>query len=30
MRHLRLKIEENPAEPKRILTAAGVGYRVAP
>jgi two-component system, OmpR family, KDP operon response regulator KdpE len=30
MRQLRAKIEENASRPKRILTALGVGYRVAP
>jgi two-component system, OmpR family, KDP operon response regulator KdpE len=30
MRQLRAKIEEDAASPKRILTALGVGYRVAP
>lgn len=29
MRQLRTKIEEDAARPKRILTALGVGYRVA-
>jgi two-component system, OmpR family, KDP operon response regulator KdpE len=28
MRQLRVKIEEDAARPKRILTALGVGYRV--
>ena len=30
VRRLREKIEENPAEPKRILTAWGAGYRYEP
>jgi len=30
MRQLRAKLEENAARPKRLLTALGVGYRVAP
>jgi two-component system KDP operon response regulator KdpE len=30
MRELRAKIEEDAAHPHRILTALGVGYRVAP
>lgn len=29
MRQLRAKVEEDPSRPKRILTALGVGYRVA-
>jgi DNA-binding response OmpR family regulator len=27
--NIRMKIEENPARPKRLLTVAGVGYRLA-
>jgi DNA-binding response OmpR family regulator len=30
VRRLREKIEENPAEPKRIVTAWGAGYRYEP
>ena len=30
MRQLRVKVEDNAAQPKRILTALGVGYRVVP
>jgi len=29
MRNLRQKIEEDPADPRRIVTALGVGYRLA-
>ncbi len=29
MSHLRSKIEENPADPRRILTEPGVGYRLS-
>jgi two-component system KDP operon response regulator KdpE len=28
--HLRRKLEENPREPKIVLTEWGIGYRVAP
>jgi DNA-binding response OmpR family regulator len=28
IRHLREKIEQNPAEPRLILTVRGVGYRL--
>ena len=30
MRQLRVKLEEDAARPERILTALGVGYRLAP
>ncbi len=30
MRNLRQKIEENPAEPKRLKTVRGIGYMLAP
>ena len=30
MGQLRAKLEENPADPKRLLTETGVGYRLAP
>ncbi len=30
MAQLRAKLEENPADPRRLLTEAGVGYRLAP
>ena len=29
MGHLRTKIEDNPAEPRYLLTELGVGYRLA-
>ena len=29
MRHLREKIEDNPAKPEYILTVRGLGYRLA-
>lgn len=29
MANIRRKIEQNPAEPKYILTEVGVGYRMA-
>lgn len=28
MRHLREKIEENPSEPKRLITIKGLGYKL--
>lgn len=28
MKQLRQKIEENPSQPRRIVTALGVGYRL--
>jgi two-component system KDP operon response regulator KdpE len=28
--HLRQKIEDNPAQPRHILTELGVGYRFEP
>lgn len=30
MGQLRAKLEENPADPKRLLTETGIGYRLAP
>lgn len=30
MAQLRAKLEENPADPRRLLTETGVGYRLAP
>lgn len=30
MGQLRAKLEENPADPRRLLTETGVGYRLAP
>jgi two-component system KDP operon response regulator KdpE len=28
MRHLRLKLERDPAQPEHIITESGVGYRL--